>query len=982
MGSPHWRQLLIGLIIAGFVSLFVIFSPNQQSYAQTDGKQFYQLSNGRADIITEFSDGALTNVYFQANGRRMANAAPDGAFNFTLQNAQNNAKITVSANQFRFSLVELRNNNPTTEVQRMIFDGTGEWAGGPLKLRLFYELKPNENFVETWFELDPIATPDWMVRYAAPQRWQFSRDYVVPPMIRDWYFLTRQRVPRGTTPTLMLTSGNGSGLYFFTNTAVAREYLNPANNVMNLEQSEWHDVTQGFRSAGAVTGGFLGGENDGSRNFTSYLSKYYSLLNKEQKKTPFYYSVWKLYTSDINEQIVLNTLDVVGQAGLHEMLHIDAGWEGGYPVEISKSKFPSGFDRINAKAQSYNLSLSLWINPYSNSYFGYTNYAPFHRDYRGWHVPERESLAEEDGKLYYKGPFAVNSPYSDFVEERLVGLITKYDIRQIYWDGSDWNIPESEIKNLPDEEADRRRVVGVKRLERMMNRLHQIRPDLLIVGWNSWADPHLLHVLDQQQLSDIYQAPLGIAEVARRQLYYSVSYYLPFNTIWSDWYGLTYKERRDTANLNLPLDRLKFAELSMVHKGVKEAGAAFDLRVARPELLDFLRKLFAFRRHFDQYWENYQHLLQRPDPNRVDASAHLLNGQGFLLLNNPTNSPQYIGINFNPFAVGLKTGHTYSLYDWSDVTSGRFIGQLPIPANGATVGWGMSVPPNTTKIIGLDISEPVGGGRPAPAFESVDRAFYNVWQKGDIANAQGKAKRDWIWGQKIEGKSEPSNFSKSGERIVEYYDKGKLEIADPTADRASPFFVSSALLVKELVSGNYTIDTGEYRYKNPPFTGFAGDGTLTYAAMRKISTIDEGEKVAPDRTGQPITSAVDRDGNVSDKGNMMPEVVNARFVRTTGHNIANVFWDYFKYIPYDWQFLTGLPISEPYYTEVNINGRMTPALVQIFERRILTYVPSNEPSYRVQHANVGIHHYLWRFGSLPNKSGGNNQIAPNSFDTP
>jgi Melibiase len=976
MNSPRWRQLGIGLAIAGIVSLFVIFSPSQKSYAQTnDNRQFHQIGNGKVDLITELNEGALTNVYFQANGRRLAGAAPDGAFNFTLQNAQNGVRFTVSSNQFRFNLAQLVNGNPA-ETQRIVLDGVGEWVGGPLKIRLVYQLKPDADFVETWFELDPSATPDWLVRYAAPQRWQVGRDYIVPPMIRDWYFLTRQKIPRGTTPTLLLTSGNGTGMYFFVNSGVTREYLNPANYVMNLEQSEWADVTLGFRSASAVIGGYQGGEDEGSRRFVNYVAKNYSVLNKEKKKTPFYYSVWKLYTSAINEQIVMDTLDVVGQTGLHEMLHIDAGWEGGYPVEISKQKFPNGFDRINAKAQSYGMSLSLWINPYSNSYFGYTNYAPFHRDYRGWHVPERETLAEEDGKLYFKGPFAVNSPYSDFVEDRLVGLITKYDIRQIYWDGSDWNIPEAEVRGLPDDEADRRRVLGVKRLERMMHRLHQIRPDLVIVGWNSWADPHLLHVLDQEQLSDIYQAPLGIAEVARRQLYYSVTFYMPFNTIWSDWYGLTYKERRDTANLNLPLDRLKFAELSMLHKGLKEAGAAFDLRFNRPDLLDFLRKLFAFRRHFDQYWESYQHLLQRPDPNRPDASAHIVNGKGFLLLSNPSNNVQYIGLNLNPFTLGLKPGHTYSLYDWTGLTGGQFIGQLSIPANGSFAGWGVSLPPLTTRVIGLDINEPVGDSRPKPVFDSADRAFYTLWQKGDLATVQGIVKRDWLWGQKLSSRVEPSNASKTGERISEYYDKGKLEINDPSVDRANPFFVSSALLAKELISGNYAVDVGQYQYKNPPFTPFAGDGSLTYAAMRRISTVDEGENTAPDRTGQPVSAFIDRDGNVTDRGVQMPGVQLARYIPTTGHNIANVFVEHFRQVPYEWQFLTGLPISEPYYTEININGKMTLALVQIFERRILTYVPDNEPAYRVQHANVGIHYYNWRYSGSSTQP--RPEILPNS----
>jgi hypothetical protein len=35
----------------------------------------------------------------------------------------------------------------------------------------------------------------------------------------------------------------------------------------------------------------------------------------------------------------------------------------------------------------------------------------------------------------------------------------------------------------------------------------------------------------------------------------------------------------------------------------------------------------------------------------------------------------------------------------------------------------------------------------------------------------------------------------------------------------------------------------------------------------------------------------------------------------------------------------------------------------LFERRVLTYTPDEQPMWRVQMGNVGQHYYIWRYGS-------------------
>jgi hypothetical protein len=59
----------------------------------------------------------------------------------------------------------------------------------------------------------------------------------------------------------------------------------------------------------------------------------------------------------------------------------------------------------------------------------------------------------------------------------------------------------------------------------------------------------------------------------------------------------------------------------------------------------------------------------------------------------------------------------------------------------------------------------------------------------------------------------------------------------------------------------------------------------------------------------------------------------------------------------------GRPISEAYWAEVSLNGRVQTVLVQLFERRVLTYNPANPARFRVEFGNAGMHYYMWRYAS-------------------
>ncbi len=62
-------------------------------------------------------------------------------------------------------------------------------------------------------------------------------------------------------------------------------------------------------------------------------------------------------------------------------------------------------------------------------------------------------------------------------------------------------------------------------------------------------------------------------------------------------------------------------------------------------------------------------------------------------------------------------------------------------------------------------------------------------------------------------------------------------------------------------------------------------------------------------------------------------------------------------------FATGFPISEAYWATVRVGGTERTVLVQVFERRVLTYTPGNPPGWDVEAGNVGLHYYEWRYNS-------------------
>lgn len=251
-----------------------------------------------------------------------------------------------------------------------------------------------------------------------------------------------------------------------------------------------------------------------------------------------------------------------------------------------------------------------------------------------------------------------------------------------------------------------------------------------------------------------------------------------------------------------------------------------------------------------------------------------------------------------------------------------------------------------------------------------DPAIAKIWENNDAAVAAGGSERTWTWGPApvTPARLEPYAEGPEGFREVQYFDKSRMEVTQPAGDRSSKWFVTNGLLTVELVSGR--IQTGDSRFQEavPARVPVAGDFDSplapTYASFNSLASLPgkAAERRSENRTGQAVTATLDQDGNSGDISGGSP-VKAAYFENDLGHNIPDVFWTWLNDPKnnLDWLFALGHPISEPYWVNVNLAGKPSRVLVQLFERRVLTYNPANEKQWQVEMGNIGLHYYQWRY---------------------
>ncbi len=258
---------------------------------------------------------------------------------------------------------------------------------------------------------------------------------------------------------------------------------------------------------------------------------------------------------------------------------------------------------------------------------------------------------------------------------------------------------------------------------------------------------------------------------------------------------------------------------------------------------------------------------------------------------------------------------------------------------------------------------------PRAGLANADSSVKTLWQGVDGPVAAGTAKRTWLYGPDIfDARYEPYVEAPAGKRVVFYFDKARLEINNPNGDRSSQWFVTSGLLVRELVSGNMQLGDNSYQQKGAAQIPVAGDpgpvnpDAPTYATFGGVASLNNDRR-APQRVRQPVLETLAKDGTVSTPAPAPAVAKYSYYDNTLGHNVPDVLMKYMNTLPNGWVFVLGLPISEAYWIKVKLAGQDRDVLVQMFERRAITFTPSNPPDWQVEMGNIGRHYFSWRYGA-------------------
>jgi len=273
---------------------------------------------------------------------------------------------------------------------------------------------------------------------------------------------------------------------------------------------------------------------------------------------------------------------------------------------------------------------------------------------------------------------------------------------------------------------------------------------------------------------------------------------------------------------------------------------------------------------------------------------------------------------------------------------------------------------------------------PAFAVDFAHSAFKRTWDRTDSLVASGQVSRTWFWGPEPHAAAQEQYLDAPGgtqTRLVQYFDKSRMEINDPNADPNAVFFVTNGLLTIELISGQMQIGNNAFVDRYSAQIAISGDtddvNAPTYSSFLAVSNTRKGDHPQPNRVGQFATNTINKAGQVGDdpsKANVQGTKI-AYFEPGTRHNIPEKFWGFLnasgpvsetgqivnKRLIDPWFYASGLPISDAYWTRVNIKGIQTEVMIQAFERRVLTFVPTNTAGFEVEMGNIGLHYYDWRY---------------------
>lgn len=236
----------------------------------------------------------------------------------------------------------------------------------------------------------------------------------------------------------------------------------------------------------------------------------------------------------------------------------------------------------------------------------------------------------------------------------------------------------------------------------------------------------------------------------------------------------------------------------------------------------------------------------------------------------------------------------------------------------------------------------------ARAWDAIEEQHPNYW--GALTTAQPGFQEAYL--------DAPNNL-----RLVQYFDKGRMELNDLETDA-----VTSGLLATEMRDGRIDVGGGITLPLVPARINIAGDpGTdgPTYADLADLPAIAPMSlpKLTVYTYDRGFTSGAIDDPHPIDLVTAAgPDVA---YVRDPGGHYAQYvyrpFLDFIAALPAPITQTTGYPIAPFFFASIDISGVRTTILIQAFERRVLTYNPHGPTGFQIEFANTGVQYYRWRY---------------------
>jgi hypothetical protein len=123
-----------------------------------------------------------------------------------------------------------------------------------------------------------------------------------------------------------------------------------------------------------------------------------------------------------------------------------------------------------------------------------------------------------------------------------------------------------------------------------------------------------------------------------------------------------------------------------------------------------------------------------------------------------------------------------------------------------------------------------------------DSAFQTVWERYDRPVYYGQTSRSYTWGgQASGGIYEAYKEGENGEHLVQYFDKSRMEINNPDADRNNPFYVTQGLLARDMIRGEVQEGDTTFKAAEPAEVPFGdlndfAESSPTYASFQGVLT--------------------------------------------------------------------------------------------------------------------------------------------------